>query len=73
MNAEQKQDDDEMPASVPGHASNPAADGAHDQTGNQLLGKKAEKYLREGGNIEDLPDEEDWQDAEKIRQKEKNK
>jgi len=46
-----------------GNASNPSADplpaGA-----SQLIPEKGEKYLREAGNIEDLPDEEDVQDAE---------
>jgi hypothetical protein len=31
----------------------------------QLLGKDAEKYLRESGNIEDMPDAQDWKDANK--------
>jgi hypothetical protein len=33
-----------------------------------VLGEKAEKYIRESGEIEDLPDEEDEQEAEKVMQ-----
>lgn len=32
----------------------------------QLLGKKAEEYLREGGNIEDLPNPEDEPENKKT-------
>ncbi len=35
----------------------------------QLLGKEAENYLREGGNIEDLPDAEQQEDADKAAAK----
>ena len=42
-----------------GNASNPPARNASEPTGEQLLDKKAEKYLREGGNIEDMPDAEE--------------
>lgn len=45
-----------------GHASNPAP-GSDPGKGNQLLDKKAEKYLRESGNIEDMPDAQDEQAA----------
>lgn len=31
--------------------------------GKQLLNKKAEEYLRESGNIEDLPDEKEDEEA----------
>lgn len=33
-----------------------------------ILGEKAEKYLRESGDIEDLPDEKDAEDAESVMQ-----
>jgi hypothetical protein len=33
-----------------------------------VLGEKAEKYIRESGEIEDLPNEEDEQEAEKVMQ-----
>jgi hypothetical protein len=42
-----------------GNASNPSPRQQSEPTGNQLLDEKAEKYLREGGNIEDLPDSEE--------------
>jgi hypothetical protein len=31
-----------------------------------MLGEKAEKYIRESGEIEDLPDEEDEVEAENV-------
>jgi len=36
---------------------------------NQLLNEKAEKYLRESGNIEDEPDAQDQQEADEIIRK----
>ncbi len=39
----------------------------------QLLNKKAEEYLRESGNIEDLPDAEEIEDAEKTEADENRK
>lgn len=65
---------DAFPPANTGNASNPSAD---DQTGapsdNQLLDEKAEKYLREAAPIEDYPDDEDWQEAEKTIEEEKGK
>lgn len=54
-----------MPVAPTGNASNPPA-GKDEPAGRQLLPGKAEKYLRESGNIEDLPDaeEEELSDAE---------
>ena len=55
-----------------GNASNPAPH----QTGyrhfdqNQVIPGQAEKYLREAGNIEDLPDATDQQDMEETIKKE---
>lgn len=71
MSATQDGDANKQPTSVPGNASNPPANETPAPDGNQLLGKEAEKYLREGGNIEDLPGEEDWQEAEKLNQEDK--
>lgn len=34
----------------------------------QLLDDKAEAYLREGGNIEDLPDAEEEQQADSLKE-----
>jgi hypothetical protein len=41
-----------------GNASNPSQDTNrfNPQPGSQLLDEKAERYLREAGNIEDMPD-----------------
>ena len=44
-----------------GNASNPSAGSEQEPAGSQLLDQKAETYLRESGNIEDLPDENDDQ------------
>jgi hypothetical protein len=49
-----------------GNASNPPAENDMDPQKNQLLDEKAETYLREGGNIEDMPDENDWNEANKT-------
>ncbi len=38
---------------------------------NQLLGKEAEKYLRDGGKIEDYPSDEQQQELEKKAKKAK--
>jgi hypothetical protein len=40
-----------------------------DDNSKQLLNKKAEKYLREGGNIEDMPDPEEEMKSEVGSQK----
>jgi hypothetical protein len=53
-----------------GNASNPQPDtsGIPEQT-RQLLDKKAETYLREGGNIEDSADpREEFEAGEQMRQ-----
>lgn len=44
-----------------GNASNPGPkeDELAPVAGNQLLDEKAEKYLKEAGNIEDMPDAEE--------------
>jgi hypothetical protein len=55
-----------FPPAGTGNASNPTP---HDETapaGNQLLGKGAEKYLREVASIEDVPDPQEQQDMDKT-------
>jgi hypothetical protein len=54
-----------------GNASNPSPYNKEMEpaNGNQLLNEKAEKYLRESGNIEDEPDAQDQQDADEILRK----
>ncbi|MES2881704.1 MAG: hypothetical protein V4676_06120, partial [Bacteroidota bacterium] len=58
--------EDQMPIANTGNASNPSP---HNDIAapapNQLLPKEAEEYLRESGNIEDLPDAEDAAEMEK--------
>ncbi len=51
-----------------GNASNPSIPNESfvPEGDNQLLDKKAETYLREAGNIEDMPDEGDVQDLDKA-------
>jgi hypothetical protein len=46
-----------------GNASNPSPGKENSPGENQLLDKKAEKYLRESGNIEDMPDPEEEDEA----------
>lgn len=50
---------------TPEHASNPAPGTQPEpKVQESILGDKAEKYLREGGNIEDLPDADERAEAE---------
>ena len=64
--------DESMPAADTGNASNPSPynkemkSAAH----KQLLDEKAEKYLRESGNIEDMPDALDQQEMDEIIKRE---
>lgn len=56
-----------MPPAEYGNASNPSP--RHEEMepeGNQLLDKKAENYLREVANIEDMPDAEDQEEADET-------
>lgn len=63
------QHDERLPAAGTGNASNPSRETAAEGNRNQLLDEKAETYIREAGNIEDMPDENDQQDMdETIRQ-----
>ena len=56
-----------LPAADTGNASNPLGQPANEEVkNNSLLGEKAETYLRESGNIEDMPDENDREDMEKA-------
>jgi len=51
----------------PGNEADPSVPAREVPAGNnQLLNEKAEKYLRESGNIEDLPDEEDQQELDEA-------
>jgi hypothetical protein len=57
---------EKMPSAETGNASNPSPENeTNSDDDRQLLGKKAEKYIRESGNIEDMPDAQDEYDADK--------
>ena len=60
---------DAFPPANIGNASNPAPDEGAGE-GAQLIDKKGEKYLREVASPEDYPDEQDWEDANKVIEKE---
>ncbi len=51
-----------------GNASNPSP-GPEPDANRQLLPEEAEKYIREAGNIEDLPDANDQKDMDETIQK----
>lgn len=68
MHNHQMPESDKPSPAPTGNASNPSAT---EETGaaageNQLLDKRAEKYLSEVASIEDLPDDEDQQEADKT-------
>lgn len=50
-----KDDHSKFPPAETGNASNPGRNQSEKPENSQLLDKKAEIYLRESGNIEDLP------------------
>ena len=63
-----KKDHSRIPEADTGNASNPTP---HDHTlepsqPNQLLNKRADTYIRESANIEDMPDPQQEEDAEKA-------
>ncbi|MDQ3551257.1 MAG: hypothetical protein M3413_06990 [Bacteroidota bacterium] len=55
-----------IPNKGTGNAINPPAPEDLQIPPKQLLDEKAETYLREAGNIEDMPDEKDWKEADKT-------
>lgn len=60
-------EEDRMPPAEYGNASNPSPRNEEmEPAGNQLLDKKAENYLREVANIEDVPDAEDQEEADET-------
>lgn len=68
---QQQKENTGMPPAPTGNASNPSASGdTAPQDEHQLLGARAEKYLRESASIEDMPDDEDWQEADDTLRKE---
>jgi hypothetical protein len=61
---------DKLPAAGTGNASNPSLEEALQiPTVNQLLDEKASSYIREAGNIEDMPDEKDMEDMDETLRK----
>jgi hypothetical protein len=58
-----------------GNASNPSPEESIQPPGNtnQYLNKQAEKYLREAGNIEDMPDAEEQKDVDETIEKGKKR
>jgi len=62
-----------LPPAETGNASNPSPHNNDMErvSNNQLLDKKAEKYLRESANIEDESDPQDQLDADEEIRKEK--
>lgn len=58
----------ELPVADTGNASNPTPDDDKKipEESNQLLGKRAETYIRESANIEDLPDPQQELDADEV-------
>jgi hypothetical protein len=64
--SKQEQHPEDNTAINTGNASNPEPAIAAKKP-NQLLHKKAEKYLRESGNIEDYPDAQDEEEAEEQK------
>ena len=62
-----------FPPADSGNASNPSPHHNDAPAGNQLLDKRAEKYLREVANIEDEPDAQDQEDMDETIAAEKAK
>lgn len=63
---------DDLPAADTGNASNPSAGSEERRSpGSQLLDEKAERYMREVANIEDVPDAQDQKDMDKTIDREK--
>jgi hypothetical protein len=60
------------PAAPSGNASNPVSRTGEDMQPqkNQLLDEKASTYIRESGNIEDMPDDLDEEDMDETIKKE---
>jgi hypothetical protein len=74
INSKERNQDDQIPGMNTGNASNPSpTDNTFEQVNtNQLLDEKAEKYIREAGNIEDMPDPQEQHDAESTLNRENN-
>ena len=64
--------DEKFPPADYGNASNPSPHPNEAPQENQLLDKRAEKYLREVASPEDYPDAEDEQEMDETIQQAKN-
>jgi len=64
--------DTPRPAPGSGNASNPDP-GREKEPGKGMFDEKAEKYLKESANIEDMPDPEEDQEATEQLKKDKEK
>ncbi len=66
QNTSVNQQEAKLPSADTGNARNPSPhnDKTEPAGNNQLLDKKAETYLRESANIEDMPDPQEEQEAE---------
>jgi hypothetical protein len=64
----QPPEENRMPPAETGNASNPSPhnDAMEPENKSQLIDERGEKYLREISSPEDYPDEQDWEDANKI-------
>lgn len=60
--------DGKLPAADTGNASNPTPHKDIQPDDHQLLNEKAETYLREAGNIEDMPDPQEELEAEETEE-----
>lgn len=59
----EKPEQAKWPEANTGNASNPTPQTDNKDNNQQLLGKEAETYLAEGGNIEDMPDPQQEKEA----------
>ena len=65
-NASSPSGNESFPPAESGNASNPTPHPDTAPAGNQLLDEKAETYLREVANIEDVPDAQEQLDMDKT-------
>jgi hypothetical protein len=72
-NKDKNPDANKLPLAETGNASNPSPPKEESNGESQLLNKKAEKYLREVANIEDLPDAQDQQNMDETLKEENEK
>ena len=66
---------DDKPLAETGNASNPSPQSSEMEpiNDNRLLSGEAEKYMRDAGNIEDMPDAQDEKEADEIMDQQASK